>query len=142
VTSLRTAALDAPPIPTLVRWSFWLFAAALLATGLALVRATPHVFPWPLKPDSSLLYGCMFLGLAVNYGYVALRGIWADAQVSLLGFLVYDLVLIGPFGRHFARALPDHRTSLALYTIVLVYSAALAAYYLSIARAARLWAHA
>jgi hypothetical protein len=122
--------LDSRPLPLLVRYSCWLFAAALLAAGAALLLRYPHVFPWPLKPDTSLLYGWIFLGLALNYAYVAARGGWADGKVSLLAFLVYDLVLIGPFVRHFVDVRPEHFLSLVVYTLVLVYSAILAVTFL------------
>jgi hypothetical protein len=71
------------------------------------VMRTARVFPWPLQPLSSVLYGCMFLGFAANYSYAALWGRMADAKVSLLGFFVYDVVLIVPFIRHFAVVADD-----------------------------------
>jgi hypothetical protein len=134
----KRSALDARPLPHLVRSSFWLFAAALTGAGVALLLRYPHIFPWPLKPETSLLYGWIFLGLAFNYGYVAARGSWADGKVSLLAFLVYDLVLIGPFVRHFADVRPEHFASLTAYTVVLIYSAVLAIAYLFVDRRTRL----
>jgi len=128
--ALRETARDARGLPPVVRASFVVFSLALLSAGVALVFGAPHIFPWPLKPETSLLYGFMFLGLFLNYLYVALRGTWSDVKVSLLGFLAYDLVLIGPFLKHFARVPADHRLSLVIYTAVLVYSGALAIAYL------------
>ena len=84
------------------------------------------------------LFGLTFIGLSLNYYYVLARGRWGDAQVSLLGFLAYDLVLIGPFLRHFANVGDAHRLSLIVYTSALVYSALLAAYYLFLDRKWRL----
>jgi hypothetical protein len=117
-------------MPGLVRLSTWVFALTLLLVGIALMLQAPTIFPWPLNANSSILYGWMFLGLALNYGYVSLGNRWSDAKVSLIGFLAYDLVLIVPFLQHFSRARPEHLTSLAIYTAVLVYSGALAVYYL------------
>jgi hypothetical protein len=48
----------------------------------------------------------------------------------LLGFLAYDLVLIGPFLQHFSTVRPEMRLSLVLYTAVVVYSGLLAIYFL------------
>ena len=62
---------------------------------------------------------------------------WANAAGQLLGFLVYDLVLLGPFLRHFGVVAPAHRASLTVYTAVLLVSAALAVYYLFIHPATR-----
>ena len=111
--SLRHPAVDPRPVPPPVRLCFWLFAMALIAVGVALILGSPAIFPWPLKAETSVFYGWLFIGLAMNYGYVAWHGGRADATVSLIGFLVYDLVLIGPLPRAFrdrsARAPPQPR---------------------------------
>jgi hypothetical protein len=66
------------------------------------------------------------LPLSANYDYVAWRGTRSDAVVSLIAFLVYDLILIGRFIAHFATVQAEHLPSLVIYTAVLVYSASLA----------------
>lgn len=121
---------DRRPTPLPVRLSFGLFAALLVLVGGALVARAAHIFPWPLNPDSSSLFGWIFLGAAVYFLHGLLWPSWANAAGQLLGFLAYDLVLIGPFLGHFGAVLPEHRLSLIIYTAVLVYSGALAAYYL------------
>jgi hypothetical protein len=128
IISLRLPHVDERPIPYLVRVAFWIFTTVLIVTGAMLVMRTARVFPWPLQPLSSVLYGCMFLGFAANYSYAALWGRMADAKVSLFGFFVYDVVLIVPFIRHFAVVADDFRFSLAFYTANLVFSAAVAIY--------------
>ena len=130
--------LDPRPIPRLVRLSTWVFAITLLLVGIALTLKVPTIFPWPLSANSSMLYGWMFLGLSLNYGYVGLCNRWSHAKVSLMGFLAYDLVLIFPFLQHFSHVRPEHLTSLSIYTAVLVYSGVLAVYYLFFARYWRL----
>jgi hypothetical protein len=126
--SLAAPRTDPKPVPALVRLAFVVFAVVLLATGTSLILRLPNVFPWPLLPLSSVLYGCMFLGFAANYAYVAWRGTMREAKVSLVGFAVYDLVLIVPFIRHFGVVAPEMRTSLTIYTGVLVFSAIVAVY--------------
>ena len=111
--------------PALVRASFALFTAVLMGVGVALVLRAPHIFPWPLHPDSSVLVGLSFLGAAVYFAAGLRLPLWANAKGQLVAFLAYDAVLIGPFLAHFAAVTPEHRTSLILYVAVLLYSAAL-----------------
>lgn len=133
VQVLRLAAPDPDPRPLspLVRLSTGVFALALALAGAALVARLPTVFPWPLSPQSSTLFGLIFLGLSLVYAQVCLGGSRAAAIVALSGFLAYDVILLPPFLRHFARVSPDHLTSLTLYTAVLIYSAGLAIWFLS-----------
>lgn len=128
--SRRLPFRDPRPLPLPVRASFGLFGALLIPVGLALVLRAPHVFPWPLLPDSSTIFGWIFLGASVYFLHGLLWPSWANAAGQLLGFLAYDLVLIGPFLSHFASVKPEHRPSLIVYTAVLIYSGALATYYL------------
>jgi len=133
IASLQFKPADNRPLTRLVRLSFLVFTAALALAAVALLLQFPRIFPWPLKPASSVAFGMMFAGLAVNYGYVAIKGTWSDVQVSLAGFLVYDLVLLVPFFRLFTNVSPDHLTSLIVYVSVLTYSALLAVYVLFVA---------
>lgn len=117
------------PTPLLVRLSFGLFVGVLVLAGGALVFRLP-IFPWPLSPDSSVIFGCIFLGDAFYFLYGLLYPRWHNARGQLLSFLIYDLVLIVPFLTFFASVRPDHRLSLILYVAVLLYSGILATYYL------------
>lgn len=137
--SRRIPLRDTRPMPLPIRLSFGVFTVALLAVGIALIRQAPHVFPWPLNPSSSVIYGWIFLGASVYFLHGALRPRWANTCGQLLGFLAYDLILIGPLLQQFATVKPEHRTSLIVYTAVLLYSALLASYYLFINRATRIW---
>ena len=131
---------DSRPTPLLVRVSFGVFTLALVATGLALIFHDPTIFPWSLRAETSVIIGWAFLGAACYFLYGAFRPRWDNAGGQLLGFLGYDLILIVPFLRHFANVPPDHTLSLIVYVIVLVYSGALAIYYLFLNRATRRWA--
>lgn len=118
------------PTPRSVQFSFALFALILILVGGALVTKEPNIFPWLLKPELSVLYGWIFLGAAVYFLYLFTNRKWGNAQGQLIGFLAYDLVLIGPYLNHF-RHVPSHLLdSLILYLAVLIYSGALAIYYL------------
>jgi hypothetical protein len=121
---------DGRRTPRPVRASFALFAAVLLLVGGALVLKRPNIFPWPIPPEQSVLYGWMFLGAMIYFLHGLFRPRWGNAVGQLVGFLAYDLVLIVPFVRHFAAVDPALRTNLILYVAVLVYSGALAGYYL------------
>jgi hypothetical protein len=121
---------DSLRIPPLLRWSFAVFAVVLIITGTGLVRLWPHIFPWRLAPDMSIIYGWIFLGAAVYFAYGFLRPSWQNAQGQLLGFLAYDLVLILPYLQHWSNVLPEHRLSLIIYLTVIIYSGLLAAFFL------------
>ena len=68
-----------------------------------------------------------------------LRPRWYNARGQLLGFLAYDLVLLPPFLGYFETVYEAHRLSLSVYTVVLLYSAVLACYYLFVDRRTRRW---
>jgi hypothetical protein len=140
VWSRRLRIRDRRPMPRPVRVSFWVFTAALVAAGVALLARVPNVFPWPLDPRSSAIFGWIFLGAAAYFAFAALRPRWHDARGQLLGFLAYDLVLIGPFLAHFGEVRPEHVTSLVIYVAVLLYSGALAVFYLWVHPQTRSWA--
>lgn len=137
VWSQRIALHDTRPMPGLVRLSFGVFTAALLLAGAALVGRIP-IFPWALNPDSSVLFGCIFLGDACFFLHGLLKPAWHNALGQLLSFLAYDLVLIVPFLLLFPTVRPESLLSLVIYVAVLVYSGALAVYYVFIARETRL----
>lgn len=130
---------DQRQIPVPVRVSFGVFAIALIAASTALLLRAAHVFPWPLRSDTSVLIGCIFIGNAVYFLYGLSAKYWGAVIGQLIAFLAYDLVLIGPFLRHFNHVLPSHRLSLTVYIVVLVGSGALSVYYLLIAPSTRLW---
>ena len=127
--SRRIPLADSRPTPGLVRVSFGIFAAALLLAGGALILRQP-IFPWDLSPDSSVVFGCIFLGDAFYFLHGLIRPRWGNAAGQLLSFLAYDLVLIVPFILLFDTVKPDRMVSLIVYIAVLAYSGGLAVYYL------------
>jgi hypothetical protein len=130
---------DPRPVPALLRGSFAAFALILIPTGLALVRSVPNVFPWPLASDMSVVYGWIFLGASVYFIHGFLWPSWQNAKGQLLGFLAYDLVLIGPYLAHLQHVRPENRLSLLIYLGAIIYSGLLAIYYLAVHPATRLW---
>ncbi|MEA2639838.1 MAG: hypothetical protein QOF51_1232 [Chloroflexota bacterium] len=137
--SRRIPVRDGRPMPRLVRASFVGFAVVLVLVGVALELQAPDVLPWRVLPESSLLFGCIFLGPVVYFTYGAAQNRWHTACGQLLGFLAYDLVLIGPFLAHWSTVVPEQRTSLLIYIAVLLYSGALAVYFLFFNSGTRLW---
>lgn len=127
----------ATPLP--VRAAFGFFTIVLIIVGGMLVTKRPDTFPWTLRDEVSVVYGWIFLGAAVYFGYGVLVPKWHNACGQLLGFLAYDIVLILPFIDHFDVARGAQRTSLILYTAVVVSSALLAVYYLFVYPRTRLW---
>ena len=127
--SRRLPLTDPRPMPGLVRVSFWVFVVTLLLAGTALILRLP-IFPWDLNPDSSVIFGCIFLGDTFYFIYALLRPYWGNAFGQLLSFLAYDLVLIVPFLLLLESVKPGHMQSLVIYILVLLYSGGLAVYYL------------
>lgn len=121
---------DARPVPAFVRGSFLLFSIALaIATALLLSQATV-VFPWPLKPESSVIFGFLFLASACYFFHGWLRPSISNARGQLIGFLIYDLVLLPPFIAQWPSTAGAFRISMAIYLVVLVWSGALAVWFL------------
>jgi hypothetical protein len=132
VTFARTRDLewiDKRPMPGPVRASFGVFALALVAFGTALV-VHADVFPWDLGDEASVMFGFIYLGAAAYFVWGWLHPAWPNAQGQLVGFLAYDLVLLGPFIDQFGEVSGGKLTSLIVYTAFLLYSGGLAAYYL------------
>jgi len=125
---------DDRPTPLLVRISFGIFIAALILAGGALILRAP-IFPWALNPDSSVLFGCIFIGDAFYFLHGLLYPRWHNARGQLLSFLAYDLVLIGPF--LYETVEPDFFLNLVVYITVLVYSGLIAVYFLFVNRQTR-----
>lgn len=128
---------DKRPMPGLVRVSFLVFTLLLILVGTALIMRYPAVFPWPLKPQSSIVFGWIFMGAAMYFLYGFLRPHWSNACGQLLGFLAYDLILLPPFLQHLDSVKTEHQLSLWVYTSILVYSALLAIYFLFMHRETR-----
>jgi hypothetical protein len=121
----------------LVRVSFGVFIVSLILAGGALVFRIP-VFPWALNADSSVIFGCIFIGDAFYFLYSLLYPRWHNALGQLLSFLAYDLVLILPFLLLFETVKPEYTLSLIAYVAVLIYSGAIAVYFLFVNSKTRL----
>jgi hypothetical protein len=123
------------PLP--VRISFGVFFIVLLLVGSAVLLQVPDVFPWTLNPMSSAIVSCFFLGSSCYflYGLIFLR--WHTASGQLWSFLAYDIILIIPLLLHFATVSSAQIPSLIVNTIFLIYSGALAIYYLLIKKETR-----
>lgn len=128
---------DTRPTPVLLRWFGAICVVPLLIASAGLLARHPHVFPWPLNPDSSTVMGWMFLGTGVSFVFAPVQGRWAYMRTLLMGFLVYDAVLIPYYLGHCARVQPEHELSLGIFMVVLGSSALLALFYLFLHPATR-----
>jgi len=143
--SLRDAWHDPRPTPRLVLGSFAVFVAALVVSGGLLLLRVPDILPWQVTPELSTLFGLMLMSAAAYFAYGLVERRWENAGGQLAGFLAYDIVLIVPLVRQLATgrqsgydadgSLP---VNLIIYAAVIVYSGALAAYYLFLDRRTRL----
>lgn len=129
--SLRIPLQESRPMPGSVKISFWIFIVSLFLVAGALILQAP-IFPWALRPETSVIFGCIFLGDAFYFLYGMFRPNWHNALGQLLSFLAYDLVLIVPFIGLLNTVEPDRYINLIVYTAVLIYSGGLAIYYLFI----------
>lgn len=129
--SLKIPLKESRPMPRAVKVSFWIFIASLFLAGGALILQAP-IFPWALNRDTSVVFGCIFLGDAFYFLYGMFRPNWHNALGQLLSFLAYDLVLIVPFVGLLNTVQPERYINLLVYTAVLIYSGGLAVYYLFI----------
>lgn len=131
---------DSRPVPPLVRGSYVLFAAVLLAVGVALILGFDGVMPWPVEPPTSVVFGWVFVGDAFYFAHSALWPRWNAARAQLWSFLAYDLVLLGPLAMHLAAVESGRLPNLLVYLAVCVFSAVLGIYYLVLNRHTRGWA--
>ena len=83
------------------------------------------------------MFGFIYLGAAAYFVSGVFDPRWGNAQGQLVGFLAYDLVLIGPFVDRFDEVHGGELTSLIVYTAFLAYSGVLAVYYLFLAPSTR-----
>ena len=122
-----------------VRNKFLVLLLTAVLVGAGILLQIPNVFAWKLKPTTSALLGWFFLGAACYFLYGLVHPSWQKACGQLWAFLAYDLVLIVPYLLHFAVARPAQLPSLLINTLVLVYSTALAIYYLLVKQSTRTW---
>jgi hypothetical protein len=125
-------------LPTALRVWCVLYILIVLPAGIALIRQAPGIMPWPLKPETSMVYGWIFVAAAWSFAYPLWQPRVEHICVGLFGFLAYDAVLLAPFLRHFATVRPELRTSLLLYVIALSVSGAVSMYYLFVSRETRI----
>lgn len=116
--------------PRLLRIAFALEVLILAGAGILLILKVPNTLPWNISPESSVLYGWVFLGLAFYYLYAVLTPQWIHALGPLLGFLVYDLVLFSPLFARFGSLAPEHLRGQVAASVIIVFSAVLGIYYL------------
>lgn len=135
----RLPARERQRTPRPVMVSFVLFTVILLFVGISLILQRPNIMPWPLKTESSVIFGWIFFGDAFYFLYALLKPYWPFARAQLWSFLAYDLVLIGPLLAHLDTVSPALRPNLLIYIAILLYSGALAVYFLFIHSSTRHW---
>jgi hypothetical protein len=139
VWTLRHPIRDKRPASKVLRGLFVVFSGLLIFAAVQLMRQSPTIFPWPLEPDTEVMFGWLFLGSAIYFTYGLLRPSWHNMRGQLLAFLAYDLILIPPYTYLFPMVQPEHFTSLCVYMVVLVFSTVVSVYYLFIDKTTRRW---
>ncbi len=132
--ALLVIARGGDPEPRLMGWlprvSCIIYGLVLAGIGWALTDQRYDVFPWPLQPETSVVFGILFAGLGVVYLLTAWSGDRRAGMVVMLGFLAYDILLLPRLVPLFPTIDPDRLLSLAAYCAVLGYSAVIAVDYL------------
>jgi len=124
-------------MPSSLRIPLMVEIVVLVGVGLALLLKRSDTLPWPLRSESSVMYGWAFLGLAVYYIYPLWRPTWNNARGQLAGFLAYDLVLLTPLLGHLADVKPEHVPGLVIALGIIIFSGALSIYYLFVNKTTR-----
>lgn len=106
-------------------------ALLLVLLGGALLLGVPHVFPFPLSPLISALYGWVFLGAAAYLVVGARSPVRQDSCGQLMGLLAYDLVLLKPYANQLGVVAPENRASLIVYLAMIAATAVMCLVYLA-----------
>jgi hypothetical protein len=88
---------DTRPMPRFVTYALWAICGILIVVGLPLLFQVNNIFPWDLTPQTSTIFGCVFLGASGYFFYVARQPYWIFGLAPLLGFLGYDVVLLAKY---------------------------------------------
>src|SRR5690606_23489701 len=107
--------------------------------GILLLRRVEGIMPWPVDPDTSVVFGWIFFGDAWYFAWAAWQGEWPATRAQLWSFLGYNAVLLGPLVAHLAKAPPELRDNTLLYLAILLYSTMLGLYYLVVNPRTRGW---
>jgi hypothetical protein len=119
----------APHSPGWLRW--WVFAPVVAVVGLGAVLLLvqhPRIFPWPLKPDTSVMFGILFAASGFYHAFPIFLTDWRHAKGQLLGFAGYNLVLLWPYFQHFQTVKPAHWASLTGFFCIIVATTLVAFY--------------
>ena len=68
---------------------------AVISVGL--LGRVDGLYPWDLRPETSTMFGVVYLGVAVYFAYAALHPAWPMTTGQLLGFMAYTAVLVKPY---------------------------------------------
>jgi hypothetical protein len=127
------------PLPTLIRAAYLVFIVVLVVVGVSLILRIDGIMPWPLDPDTRVVFGWMFFSDAWYFAYALLRPDWQCARAQLWSFLGYDVVLMIPLLLHLRQAPSELLDNLVLYLLILAVSGGLAVYYLILNPDTRGW---
>jgi len=126
----RAPWVDDRPMPRVVRISFGIFVATLVPVGVALMAGVPNLLPWTITPDLSIIFGAMLLSASAYFLYGLRHPVMDNAYGQLIGFLAYDIVLLVPLATRLPGIDPAFTLGMVGYLAVILYSAALAVWFL------------
>lgn len=83
--------------------------------SVGLLGRVDGLFPWDLRPETSTMFGIVYLGVAVYFAYAALHPAWPMTTGQLLGFVAYTTVLVKPYLDLLGDRLADEPSGTPLY---------------------------
>lgn len=83
--------------------------------SVGLLGRVDGLFPWDLRPETSTMFGIVYLGVAVYFAYAALHPAWPMTTGQLLGFMAYTVVLVKPYLDLLRDRLADDPSATPLY---------------------------
>ena len=86
---------------------------AVISVGL--LGRVDGLYPWDLRPETSTMFGVVYLGVAVYFAYAALHPAWPMTTGQLLGFMAYTAVLVKPYLDLLRERLSDDPAGTPLY---------------------------
>ncbi len=123
---------DQRPVPRSLHAFMLMVFLVLTVVGVMLITRYGAIFPWSLAPQTSVAFGCVFLGAAAYFLYGFIEPVLGNVKGQLIGLLACNVVLLAPLLQYIDRANPENQLSLIVTIALLIAGALLSLYFLLI----------
>ena len=107
---------DERATPRWVRVVMAVLTLFVVTVRSGLLARAAEVYPWDLRPETSTMFGIIYLGVVVYFAYAVVQPSWSKAAGQLLGFLAYTLVLAKPYLDMLREQLADSPSGQQVYS--------------------------